>query len=207
MGASHTVNASLTLGTAQMTESSFDPDTASSKEIGTTGYKFAGVRVTAGSAEQVRLWSVRFNQTGSASSGDLSNVMVYVDGTAYPTTVSADGKYYSALFSGGILIDKGLAKDVYIQADIAGSNASGRTIQFDVYKTTDIYLSGVTYGYGITPTAVNTASVSTASEFTTGTPFFSGSLVTVTGGSATTIQKATSVAAANVAVNVPNQIL
>lgn len=207
MGAMHTVNASLTLGTAQMTESSFDPDTASSKEIGTTGYKFAGVRVTAGSAEQVRLWSVRFNQTGSASSGDLSNVMVYVDGTAYPTTVSADGKYYSALFSGGILIDKGLAKDVYIQADIAGANASGRTIQFDVYKTTDIYLSGVTYGYGITPTAVNTASATTASEFTTGTPFFSGSLVTVTGGSATTIQKATSVAAANVAVNVPNQVL
>ena len=206
-GAMHTINASLTLGTAQLSSSSFDPNSAQTKEIGTTGYKFAAVRVTAGSAEQVRLWSVRWNQTGSASSQDLANVMVYVDGTSYPTEVSSDGKYYSANFSGGILLDKGSAKDVYIQGDVTGSGASGRTVQFDLYKTTDIYLSGVTYGYGITPTAATTGSVSTASEFTTGTPFFSGSLVTVSGGSVTTIQKATSVAAQNIAVNVPNQVL
>lgn len=207
MGAMHTINASLTLGTAQLSASSFDPNSAQSKEIGTTNYKFAAVRVTAGSAEQVRLWSIRFNQTGSAGSTDLSNVMVYVDGTAYPTTVSADGKYYTANFAGGILIDKGFSKDVYIQGDIVGSGASGRTIEFDIYKTTDVYLSGVTYGYGITPTAATTGSVTTASEFTTGTPFFSGSVVSVTGGSATTIQKATSVPSQNVAVNVPNQVL
>ncbi len=207
MGAQHTVNASLTLGTAQLSSSSFDPNSAQTKEIGTTGYKFAAVRVTAGSAEQVKLWSIRFNQTGSASSNDLANVKVYVDGTGYDTVVSADGKYYTANFSGGILLDKGISKDVYIQGDLVGSSAAGRTVQFDLYKTTDVYLSGVTYGYGITPTAATTGSVSTASEFTTGTPFFSGSLVTVTGGSVTTIQKATSVAAQNIAVNVPSQVL
>ncbi len=207
-GAMHTVNASLTLGTAQMTESSFDPDTSSTKEIGTTGYKFSGVRVTAGSAEQVRLWSIRFNQTGSASSQDLANVKIYIDGTAYDTTVSSDGKYYSANFSGGILIDKGLAKDVYVQGDIVGTGSAGRTVKFDVYKATDIYVSGVTYGYGITPTqsANGTASDDT-SEFTAGTPFFDGSRVLVSAGSATAIQKATSVAAQNVAINVPNQVL
>ncbi len=207
MGAMHTINASLTLGTSQLATSSFDPNSAQTKEIGTTGYKFAGVRVTAGSAEQVRVWSIRWNQTGSAASGDLANVMVYVDGTAYPTEVSSDGKYYSANFSGGILLDKGNSKDIYIQGDIVGGSASGRTVQFDLYRNTDIYVSGVTYGYGITPTAGTTGSVTTASEFTTGTPFFSGSLVTVQGGSVTTIQKATSVAAQNVAVNVPNQVL
>jgi hypothetical protein len=206
-GAMHTINQGLVLGTAQLAVSSFDPNSAQSKEIGTTNYKFAGIRVTAGSAEQVKLWSVRFNQTGSASSGDLANVKVYVDGVAYDTTISADGKYYTANFPGGILMDKGLSKDLYIQGDIVGSSASGRTVQFDLYKTTDIYLSGVTYGYGITPTAGSTGSVTTASEFTTGTPFFSGSLVTVTGGSATSIQKAVSVAAQNIAVNVPNQVL
>ena len=207
-GAMHTVNASLTLGTAAMTESSFDPDTSSTKEIGTSNYKFAGVRITAGSAEQVRLWSIRWNQTGSASSQDLANVKIYIDGTAYDTTVSSDGKYYSANFSGGILIDKGLAKDVYVQGDIVGTGSAGRTVKFDIYKAVDIYVSGVTYGYGITPTqsANGTASDST-SEFTSGTPFFDGSKVTVSAGSVTTIQKATSVVAANVAVNVPNQVL
>ncbi|MEQ1845058.1 MAG: peptidoglycan-binding protein [Nitrospira sp.] len=207
-GASHTVNASLTLGTAQMTESSFDPDSSSSREIGTTGFRFAGVRLTAGSAEQVKIWSVRFNQTGSASSQDLANVKIYVDGTAYDTTVSADGKYYSALFAGGILVDKGISKDVYIQGDIVGTSAAGRTIKFDIYKNTDIYVSGVTYGYGITPTqSANGSASDSTSEFTSGTPFFDGSKVTVTGGSVTTIQKATSVAATTIAVNVPNQVL
>ncbi len=206
-GAMHTVNASLSLGTAQLAVSSFDPNSAQTKEIGTTAYKFAGVRLTAGSAEQVRLHSIRWNQTGSASANDLANVMVYVDGTAYSTEVSSDGKYFQANFPGGILLDKGLSKDVYIQGDIVGSGASGRTVQFDLYRNTDVYVSGVTYGYGITPTPVSTGSVSTGSEFTTGTPFFSGSLVTVSGGSVTTIQKATEVAAQNIALNVPNQVL
>lgn len=206
-GAMHTINSSLTLGTAQLAVSSFDPNSAQTKEIGTTNYKFAGIRVTAGSAEQVRLWSVRFNQTGSASSNDFANVKVYVDGTAYDTTVSSDGKYFSVNFPSGLLIDKGIAKDVYLQADIVGTGAAGRTVQFDIYKNTDVYVTGVTYGYGITPTASNTAGITTGSEFTTGTPFFSGSLVTVSAGSVTTIQKATSVAAQNIAVNVPNQIL
>jgi hypothetical protein len=134
--------------------------------------------------------------------------MVYVDGTAYDTTVSADGKYYQALFSGGILLDKGLSKDVYIQGDIVGTGAAGRTVKFDIYRNTDVYVSGVTYGYGITPSPVSTGSASNStSEFTTGTPFFDGSLVTVSAGSVTTIQKATSVAAQNIAVNVPNQVL
>lgn len=207
MGAQHTVNATLSLGAATLAISSFDPNSAQSKEIGTTAYKFAGIRVTAGSAEKVKLNSIRFNQVGSASSNDLTNVKVYVDGTAYNTTVSSDGKYYSAVFPGGISIDKGFSKDIYIQGDIIGSNASGRTVQFDINRATDIYLTGETYMYGITPTAVTAGSATTASEFLAGTPFFSGSLVSVTGGSVTTIQKANSVPAANVAVNVPNQVL
>lgn len=208
MGASHTINSSLTLGAVSMTESSYDPDTSSTREIGTTAFKFAGVRVTAGSAEQVRLWSIRWNQTGSASSADLANVKIYVDGTAYDTVVSSDGKYYSANFAGGILIDKGLSKDVYIQGDIVGTGSAGRTVKFDVYKAVDIYVSGVTYGYGITPTqSANGVASDSTSEFTSGTPFFDGSKVTVSAGTVTSITKATSVAAQNVALNVPNQVL
>ena len=207
IGAYNTINASLTIGTAQMAVSSFDPDSAQTKEIGTSAYKFAGVRITAGSTEQVRIKSLRWNQTGSAGSGDLANVMTYIDGTAYPTTVSSDGKYYTAVLGSGIVIDKGLSKDFYVQGDVVGTSAAGRTVQFDIYKSTDVNVAGETYGYGITPTAASTGDVSTASEFTTGTPFFSGSTVTVSAGSVTSIAKATAVAAQNIAVNVPNQVL
>ena len=219
-GVGQTINASLSIGTATTIVSSFDPNGSNSKEIGVTGYKFSGFRVTAGSAEKVRLWSVRWYQSGSAAMGDLANVQTYVDGAAYPTTVSSDGKYYSTIFPGGILLDKGLSKDIYVQGDIVGSNASGRTIQFDVYKNTDLYLTGETYGYGITPTASSPVVAATATHAATyfvtsdgtssgsaGTPWFSSSKVTVTGGAVTTITKSSAVPAQNVAINVANQPL
>ena len=206
-GAAHTINASLSIGSATAAVSSFDPNASLNKEIGTTGYRFAGVRVQAGSAEKIRLTSVRWNQTGSVGSSDLANVVTVVDGTSYPTTISADGKYWVSSFGSGILIDKGFSKDITIQGDIMGSNSSGRTVQFDLFQNTDVYLTGETFGYGVTVTAQQTGAASTASEFTTGTPFFSGSVTNVTAGSVTTIVKSASVASQNIAVNVPDQPL
>ncbi|HEY4515162.1 MAG TPA: hypothetical protein VJJ22_03325 [Candidatus Paceibacterota bacterium] len=217
-GAAHTINASLTLGTATLVASGFDPNTATTKNVGDIGLKFAGVRITAGSGEAMRLWSIRWNQSGSAGSTDLANLMVYVDGTAYPVVVSSDGKYFTATFGTGIVIDKGLAKDVYIQGDIVGSGAANRTVQFDIYKTTDIYLTGEVYGYGVVASANGNCATSatTASEFvyssgscagTASTPWFSGSTFTINAGTATSINKANEIAAQNIAVNIPNQIL
>lgn len=217
-GAAQTINATLSLGSANLIASSFDPNTASTKEIGTTAYRFSGVRLTAGSAEKVRIWSVRWYQSGSAASGDLANIQTYVDGVAYPTTVSSDGKYYTSLFPGGILIDKGSSSDVWVAGDLVGASSANRTVEFDLYKTTDVYLTGETYGYGVTPTAsgnCNTAAT-TGTEFiyssaacagTASTPWFSGSVVTINAGSATSITKSSSVAAQNIAVGVPNQVL
>jgi hypothetical protein len=184
-GAAHTINATLTLGSVTSAVSSYDPGTSANKEIGTTNYKFSGVRFTAGSAEKLRLWSVRWYQSGSAGAGDIANVKTYVDGIAYDSTVSADGKYYTAMFPGGILIDKGISKDIWVAGDVVGSGAATRTIKFDIYKTTDVYFTGETYGYGVAPsTGSGTASDST-SEFTATTPWFDSSKVTVTAGSAT----------------------
>src|SRR3970282_2049369 len=71
-GGLHTVNSTLTIGTAPVTRSSFAPSRKQTKEIGTSNLKFSGVRITAGSAEQVRLRSVRWNQVGSAGAGDIA---------------------------------------------------------------------------------------------------------------------------------------
>ncbi|MEK7538556.1 MAG: hypothetical protein AAB552_01815 [Patescibacteria group bacterium] len=196
-GAMHTANSTLTIGTAVGSTSSYDPGTTASKAIGTTGYKFTGVRVTAGSAEDVRLKATRFYQAGSAGSGDLSNVKIYVDGTAYDTTVSADGKYYSANFGSGIVIAKGLGKDIWIAGDITGSGSAARTVDFDIQKNTDVYVVGETYGYGIIGSGT----------ITTSTPSLNGYALTINAGSVTSVNKALSVGAQNVAVNVANQVL
>ncbi len=210
-GAQQTINASLTLGSATINTSSFDPNNGASEPIGTTGYRFSGFKVTAGSAEDLTLKSISWNQTGSVGSGDLANVVTVVNGTSYPTVVDATGKYYSTVFPGGIVITKGNSVDMYIQGDIVGSNSSGRTAEFDVYKNTDLYLVGNTYGYGITA-PVGTGVVLTLANHatvinTSSNPWFEGSQASITAGSVTLIGKANEVASQNLAVNVPNQVL
>jgi len=204
-GTSHTMNSSLTIGTATPARGVDDPNTSATKEVGVDGYTFAAVKVTAGSAEKIRIHSIRWNQSGSASASDLENLKTYVDGVAYDLTVSADGKYYSANFGNGIVVDKGLSKEISIKGDIL--SGSGRTIAFDLYKNTDLYVTGETYGYGITPSGESTASASdSSSQFTTGTPWYDNAVVTVSNGSLTA-SKATTVEAQNISENVANQVL
>jgi hypothetical protein len=199
MGAFQTTNDSLTTGTVTFASSNaFATNASSTQNLGATGYKFTGFRLTASSAEDLLVRSIRVNQVGSVSGSDLANVAIVVDGVSYPASVSADGKYYEASLGSGKLVTKGNQVEVYVVGDLAGSNSSGRTVQFHVDKSSDIYATGVTYGYG--------AAVSGGSA---GTPFFYGMTVTVAGASVTTIEKSNTNtgAAQNVAINVSNQPL
>ena len=196
VGANHTMNASLSVGALTMASSnSFAANSASTtKEIGTTGFKASGLRLTASSAEDIRLRSIRMNQVGSVGVADIGNVVINVAGTAYPAVASADGKYYEAVFGSGIVIGKGNNVEVYTQYDILGGSA--RTIIFHVNKSTDVYATGETYTHGAATSGLNTND-----------PFYFGQQVTVSGGSATSIQKSNTVAAQNITPNVPNQPL
>jgi hypothetical protein len=212
VGASHTINSSLIIGTAQVQNSSFDPNSATSQPIGTTGYRFSGVRINAGSTEDVTFKSITWYQSGSASG--MQNVMTVVNGTSYPTTADVTGRYYTTVFPNGIVIPKGNSVDAYVQADLGANTTASTVAQFDIYRNTDIYVVGNQFGYGITPTISSFGTISTASTHgsnfaatNTGNPFFQGSTVSVTAGTFSTIQNATSVGAQNVAVNVPNQPL
>lgn len=209
-GAYHTINATLTVGTLSIQSSNaFAANSNATKEIGTTAYKQTGFRLTAGSAEDVRLQSITFNQTGSASANDLTNVMVVVNGTSYPATVSTDGKYYTAALGNGVLIQKGNQVDVFVQYDIVGSGSSNRTVIFDVDKNTDIFGTGQTYGFGVSP-ANGSSSVPGSRgtlTITNGTPYIYSTQTTISGASVTTIGKANEVPAQNIAINLSNQPL
>ncbi|KKW19240.1 MAG: hypothetical protein UY63_C0017G0017 [Parcubacteria group bacterium GW2011_GWA2_51_10] len=212
VGASHTMNSTLTIGTLAMAVGPSDPDTTSlatagsGKSIGTTGFIAAEVRATGGSAEDVWVKSIRWNQGGSVSSGDLANVVTVVDGTNYSMVVSSDGKYYSATFPGnGIEITKGSTKDFTVKIDIVGG--PNRTVRFDLYKAADLYVVGEVYGHGITPTQSESGTAGNGSEFTSGTPFFSGTVINVDTGTVTSISRASEVPAQNVAENTAGQPL
>lgn len=198
-GASHTINASLDIGTALLSRGSTDPNTADGldKEAGTTGYTFASVKVQAGSAEDIRVSSIRWNQSGSADTADLANVVVIVDGVSYPTSVQ--GKYYIATFPSGVVIAKGLSKEFAVKADIVGG--AGRTVAFEIYRTTDIAVMGMTYGYGITTTDGGSGVTTTSNPIFPDTAVGS---VDITAGSFSAVSKSNVVPTGNVAEQVAN---
>jgi hypothetical protein len=211
-GASNTINASLAIGSATITSSSFDPAIHSSQPVGTTGYRFSGLRIQAQSVEDLTFHSITWYNSGSASG--LQNVNTVVNGTSYPAMVDSTGRYYTSVFPSGIVIPKGQSVDVYVTADLGANATANTTAEFDVYRNTDIYLTGNQYGFGITPggSTFGSGSVNATPHDSvflggTNTPFFQGSAVTVTGGTFSTIQNATSVGAQNIAINVPNQPL
>jgi hypothetical protein len=212
MGAFQTYNATLTVGSATLaTSNAFASNSNQTVNIGDTMRKTTGLRLTAGSAEDITLKMVRFNQTGSVSATDLANVAVMIGANSYPLVVSADGKYYSATLGSGVLLAKGNQVDMYVTYDVVGGNANGRTVIFDIDRTTDILSYGNTYGYGISP-AAGSASVPTTrgtETVTSGSPYVYATQDTIQGASITTISKSNDGAGAaqNIAINVPNQPL
>lgn len=199
-----TVNSTLAIGSLTLERGPLDPGTGATKEIGTKSYIFASLKMTAGSNEDVSVKSIRWNQSGSAATGDLANIKVYLDGTAYDAVVSADGKYYTAKFGNGLKIEKGGNKEVYVKGDvISGTN---RGVDFDLYRYADIKVSGLTYGYDVLPTATDSSDSATDDDGTLQAtqPNYDAYEVTIGAGSLTA-EKATSVGAQNIAENLGDQ--
>ncbi len=200
VGTAQTLNDGLSIGTITVARGPLDPAAQAggvSKNVGTTAYIFSSIKVTAGSVEDVLIKSIRWNQASSSSSSDLANMVTVVDGVTYPATVDSTGKYYTSTFGSGIKIEKGFSKEISIRGDIIGG--SGRTAAFNIEKTTDLNVSGLLFGYGITPPTSGTG-------FSAGTIWYGGSTISINSGSITvTVDPA--VAAQNVAVNVSNQPL
>jgi len=195
---------SLSTGTLTVARGSNDPGAAvTDKPLGTTGYIFTGLRLTAGSNEDLSIETVTFYQAGSAASSDLKNVKVILDGTEYATTISADGKYYTANF-GGIALNKGLNKEMYVKADVMSGAA--RTVRFDVYRRTDLVVKGKAYGFYASPTASTEAAASVAGAFSTSNPWYQGYQVTMASGGSLRIDKGT-LAAGNISEGSTSQVL
>lgn len=197
-GVGHTLNASLSIGSITLQKGSLDPSTGATKEVGTTGYTFAGIKATAGSNEDMLFKSIRWNQSGSAAKGDLANLKTVVDGTEYETVASADGKYYTSSFGSGITLTKGQIKEISIKGDIA--SGSNRGIDFDVFRYDDLVFEGKTFHYKVMPSATNSGDSSTDDDgtFQSTNPVWDAYEVTVSTGSLL-VDKSNNVAAGNLA--------
>lgn len=195
-GEAQTVNSSLVVGGATALLSPDDPGAPISRYINDTGVKFAGIRITANSQEDLTLDAIVWTQSGSASRDDIRNVTVVVDEIEYQAMISPyNEREYVTFFDPGVLIKKGHTVNVYIKGDIA-MMAANRTVEFDIYDINDdVSLTGIQYGFGVglspngnTNVAGEHSAFITSDGTTdgdTGTPFFAGPVVTILGATMT----------------------
>ncbi|MFH0873455.1 MAG: hypothetical protein V1846_01295, partial [Candidatus Komeilibacteria bacterium] len=199
-GNGQTINATLAIGSLAGSTGSLNVAT-STKEVGTLAFTFSGIKLTTGSTEDVTVYSIRFNQSGSAASSDLANIVVSDGTTNYATTVSTDGKYYTASFgTSGLVIAKGLSKEFTVKGDIVSGSA--RTISFDIYRSTDIVAKGNIYGYYLTLDTNTTFPFNTDSN-----PIFNGNNITIGTGSLRVDKSSTGAPAANITIGATGQLL
>lgn len=190
IGTLQRINTTITIGEGMLQRSPLDPTQATTRTFSNTPVTFSAVRLTAGSEEDMRLYSVRFRMSGTAASSDIQNPTITVGDTTIPAHI--DERDFSADFP-GILIPKGQSVDISIRGAL-NPGAANRSVQFDIQYSTDIYLRGTTYGYGIAPyPSDNTDVAGATSAFLTTdgttdgdalTPFYAGSPTNVTSGTA-----------------------
>ena len=181
VGATHTINEGLNIGTVIAMRSLLDPGTSSVQYVGTSQFMFSAVRLVAGSVEGGILRGIRWHQAGTAISSDVE-VETYVNGTRYNTTVSANGRYYTTIFSSPIQWGSGRSIDVVVGGSLL--NGAGRTVNFDIESRSDIYITGSTYGFNILPEyGVGIGVPDSATVQMLDNPYYDGAKITILPGS------------------------
>ncbi len=150
-----TLNNTVTIGTLTITTGADNPS-SSTQKIGTTDYIFTGLRVTAGSAEDMEITKMVFNQGGTAADSDVQNLDLVVDGSVIATVAkAADKNIEFDLRANPLKLDKGKSKQVNLRGDI--TSGSSRTIRWDIKKQDDVIAKGKTFGFSPTPTFNNSS--------------------------------------------------
>lgn len=199
-----TLNSNLSIGTVTMSLGSLDPGAANTKNVGTKGYYLASIKASIGSAEDVIFDHIRFNQSGSAASSDLKNVIVKAGSTEYPAVASSDGKYYVAKFPGGLPVVKGGSMEFSIKADL--ESGSARTVDMNLNKKSDLVVKGKTYGYYILAGGGSTGAADPGNFSSNREPFFNAYVATINLGSML-VNSSNSVTAGNIPVDVSDTVL
>lgn len=150
-----TINGTLTIGTATITNGANNP-AAATKEVGTQDYIVTSFKITAGSAEDITVQSVTFTNNGSASPGDVENVELIDANTSTVVCefVAPTADEISCALDHGI--DKGKNNTYDLRIDI--KDGSARTISYDIDDQADLRVTGDVYGYDILPSYTNSAS-------------------------------------------------
>jgi hypothetical protein len=124
--------------------------------VGSLAARVAQFEIAAGSTEDQQLNRIALYVRGSAPVSSLQNLKLYVEGSSTPLATLASvnaSDLATFVLATPFKIGKGQSKIFYVTADVVGAR-NGDTVKIYIDEPTDVYITGLTYGYG---TQVTTA--------------------------------------------------
>ena len=118
--------------------------------IGTTGARIAQFEIKAGSSEDQQLERIALYIRGRVTSSNIANLKLYVTGDTDPLATVAnvgDKDLATLVLSKPYKIGRGQSKIFYVTADITSAR-NGDDVKVYLDASTDLLVTGVTYGYG-----------------------------------------------------------
>ncbi|OHA62431.1 MAG: hypothetical protein A2117_01270, partial [Candidatus Wildermuthbacteria bacterium GWA2_46_15] len=160
----------MVVGTGSLTVSIASSPADQTAILNASGVTYAGFVLTAGSAEDVRVSSVKLTRTssGTGADADLSNLALYNDAgtrlTAYKSLASAIVTFSASDFlnSLGIDIAKGQQTLIYVKADVPSGATSGHINALGIDVAGSVVVTGLTSNTNPTATLSPTTGVNYA---------------------------------------------
>jgi hypothetical protein len=118
-------------------------------KAGEIGAKVASFKLTAGSAEDLKVTGVTLYNSGTVQSDKLSNFVLKQAGTTVATASTMSSNSNIMLnFSSPFMMEKGASRTFELYADISATARKDETITIYLDNSADLHTVGQTYGFG-----------------------------------------------------------
>jgi hypothetical protein len=147
------LNTGVGIATATIAAGGSNPGSDAAPKVGDTDVEVAQVKVTNDSStEKVQIEKIVFKQAGTASDSDVGTYSLYdsSDGTKLATAAQVD-KYIEFNLSPAFELGKSKNNEFMVKVDEV-EGGSGRTIQLDIHRNTDVLVKGLVYNSYVIPT-------------------------------------------------------
>lgn len=167
----------ITWGSSQVgTVTATSSGSVANPSIGKLGALLAEFKLTAGSAEDIKINQLALTEAGTITNSYLSNFILKQSGTEVAKASAVGSKdLVTFVFATPYTLEKGQERVFQVYGDISGQARSGDTIIFYFDSKSDVQAIGQLYGFPVNPTITG---LDTSSEGQTLT--VSGGAVTVT---------------------------
>ncbi|MFH1457365.1 MAG: hypothetical protein ABIF17_04640 [Patescibacteria group bacterium] len=147
------LNSSVTIAAAVVAAGGSNPTTDASPKVGDTNVDLTEIKVTNSSAtEEIQVEKIVYKQAGTLADSDILSYSLYdTDGGVKLASAPQVDKYIEFNLTTPLKIGKSKNKELMLKADEINSGSS-RTIQFDIYRNTDVVVKGLTYNAYVIPT-------------------------------------------------------